>query len=46
MTIDISPAASDDLDDITRLYVSLKAHHRRLQPHNPRYQIGDEAWRR
>jgi ribosomal protein S18 acetylase RimI-like enzyme len=42
----VRAATSDDLDDITRLYVELRDHHRPLQPHNPRYHVADEGWAR
>ncbi|MFN2488938.1 MAG: N-acetyltransferase family protein [Actinomycetota bacterium] len=41
----VRDATIDDLDEVARLFIELKHHHRQLQPHNPRYEVGDSAWR-
>lgn len=41
----IRRAGSADSDDVARLYVELKAHHGKLQPQNPRYQVTDSKWK-
>lgn len=47
-SIDISmrTATTDDLEDVARLYIELKQHHRALAPHAERYQVADEEWQR
>jgi ribosomal protein S18 acetylase RimI-like enzyme len=40
----IREATLDDHEDIARLYIQLKEHHRKLQPGSPRYNVVDERW--
>lgn len=41
----VRAATSDDLVHILELQVELAAHHARLEPDNPRYQIDEKEWR-
>ena len=43
-SVGIRRATIDDLNDVVRLYLSLKEHHARLQPGNIRYQVEDARW--
>lgn len=45
MSLTIRPATLDDLEEVTRLYLVLRDHHRRLDPTNIRYQVGEQGWR-
>lgn len=42
----VRPAVPDDVDDVARLYVELKRHHRDLGPDNPRYRVPDQSLRK
>lgn len=42
--IAIRRAEERDVRAIAALYVELKRHHARLQPDNPRYQVGEQRW--
>ena len=42
---EVRRATPDDLDDVARLYVELKRHHRPLATDNPRYRVPDDTWR-
>jgi ribosomal protein S18 acetylase RimI-like enzyme len=45
VTVNIRDGTIGDLDAIAALYVQLKDHHFRLQPHNPRYRVADAEWK-
>lgn len=40
----VRPATVADKQDVARLYIQLKEHHRELQPTNPRYGVDDHHW--
>lgn len=40
----VRPAKIDDLEELVRLYIALRDHHRRLHSSNPRYQVEDRKW--
>jgi ribosomal protein S18 acetylase RimI-like enzyme len=42
--LQVRPATVDDHQAVSRLYVQLKEHHRRLQPGNPRYGVTNDEW--
>lgn len=44
-SLDIREAGVDDLAELVRLQLQLREHHRRLEPHNPRYLVEDDEWR-
>jgi ribosomal protein S18 acetylase RimI-like enzyme len=37
-------ADAGDCDDVTRLFIELRDHHRQLQPRSPRYAVDDDGW--
>lgn len=40
----ILEGTASDVASVGALYLELQEHHFRLQPHNPRYQVGAERW--
>jgi ribosomal protein S18 acetylase RimI-like enzyme len=44
--VDVRAATTDDLDELLRLQLQLREHHRRLEPDAPRYQVEADEWRR
>ncbi len=42
--IHVRDAEIDDHPEIARLYVELRQHHRLLEAHSPRYELGDFVW--
>jgi ribosomal protein S18 acetylase RimI-like enzyme len=44
--VHIREATIDDLDDLLRLQLQLREHHRHLEPDAPRYRVEAGEWRR
>ncbi|MGH2807987.1 MAG: GNAT family N-acetyltransferase [Actinomycetota bacterium] len=44
--MDVRHATLDDLDDLLRLQLQLRDHHRRLAADSPRYGVQADRWRR